>query len=207
MISSPGCRSRPIARVSENTLAVVEGPNTNPPGRRRAAGRACSARRSTSASQASAAANWPWLLALLPLRCHAAGGFDRGVDDLRAGRAVEPGPALVVAFGDAGEAVAQVEHGRHCGIRPRPRWPGTLPTARRRRASARRAASTNRSGEVRVGGDRERLGEAVPDDLVVDEHAVGGAVDVREQPSVVVAGDDVALEPDAACRRRAASPV
>ena len=57
MISSPGCRSWAMARVIDRTLAVVDGPNTKPSGsalrkspiRRRA--------RSTSASQASAAAS------------------------------------------------------------------------------------------------------------------------------------------------------
>ena len=103
-------RSRPIARESENTLAVVDGPNMKPPGSAPSSRPSVRWTSATSASQASAAANWPWLLALLPLRCHAAGRLDRGVDDLRAGRAVEPRPSLVVAFGDGGEAMAQVEH-------------------------------------------------------------------------------------------------
>ena len=71
-ISSPGRRSRPIARVIENTLLVVDGPKTNPAGSAPSNSPIVAWARSTSASHASAAANAPWLLALLPLRCQSA---------------------------------------------------------------------------------------------------------------------------------------
>ena len=71
-ISSPGPSSRPIARVIENTLLVVDGPNTKPAGSAPSNSPIVAWVRSTSASHASAAANAPWLLALLPLRCQSA---------------------------------------------------------------------------------------------------------------------------------------
>ena len=110
MISSPGCE----------VAADRPGDREHVGGRRRAEHEAVGIgvssspivawTRSTSSSHASAAANAPWLLALLPLRCQAPSGLDRRVDDLRAGRAVEAGPRCVVAFGDGGESVAEIEH-------------------------------------------------------------------------------------------------
>jgi hypothetical protein len=51
-------------------------------------------------------------------------------------------------------------------------------------------------GEHVVGLDRERSRVAVTEELLVDEQAVGKPVHVGEQPAVVVATDDVALEAD-----------
>jgi hypothetical protein len=56
-------------------------------------------------------------------------------------------------------------------------------------------------GEGAVRCDGERLGEAVPDDLVVHEGAVRRPVDVGQQSPVVVARDNVAFEPNAASDR------
>mgnify|MGYP001547917135 CR=1 FL=1 len=60
-----------MARVIENTLAVVEGPNMMCSGEALSNRPTVPCTRSNSSSQASAAANEPWLLALLPLRYHA----------------------------------------------------------------------------------------------------------------------------------------
>src|SRR5688572_8056547 len=200
--SSPGRRSRPIARESENTLAVVDGPNTKPPGSPPSSRPSVPWTSATSASQASAAANWPWLLALLPLRCHAAvASIAESTTCVPAGPSKRAHPWWLPSV-TAGKRAR------------RSSTPTLWHTEGRRLPAAARSPKPDRVmlggaggvdeqlGERRVRCDRQRLGKAVADDLVIDESAVRGPVDVGEQPSVVVAGDDVTLEPHAAAHHK-----
>ena len=81
------------------------------------------------------------------------------------------------------------------------------PTCRRSLRSASRLRRGERRRERRVRLDRERLCVPLLDDLEVDEQAVVDAMDVAEQPAVVVAPDDVAFDAHLACRSGAVSAV
>ena len=147
---SPGRSVAATARVNASVSVVMLAPNTMPSALRRRAASATRWRvRSSSASQASAAANAPPALALSPLGRPRRHGVDRGVDHLRAGRPVEAGPAVA----DAGEPGSQ-----------RRSWPrvcqarGTLrPVARfvvqtaRRHPAALRPAPGDRRGRCARG--------------------------------------------------------
>ena len=168
-ISSPGPSWRPIARVIENTFAVVEGPNRKPRGSALSSRPIVACMRSTSSSQASAAAKSRdcWRCC----RCVARRRWPRSRSrHLCSGRAVEAGPTLMAAFGDAGKAMAEIDHAPslwHTTIdhspvparRPQPDLVGLRPSR----------GVDDQIRETVVGGDRERLCIAVPNDLVVDE--------------------------------------
>ena len=150
MISSPGPRSRAIARVIEKTFDVVDGPTMKPFGigveelahrRLDLLGEQCVAR--VGGRERSVAVGV--VAAALPGRCR----LDRGVDDLRAGRPVEAGPFRCSPSVMAGNRWTEIEHAVTLAQRRSSRRPTR---ARRRRPRRSRAACTMSSEKVTFGG-------------------------------------------------------
>ena len=95
--SSPGASSRQTVAAKRMVSAVMLAPNATPAGS--APSRAATAARApaTSSSVWRAAANSPPWLAVRPERMPLGHRLDRRVDHLRAGRAVQPRPAVAYA--------------------------------------------------------------------------------------------------------------
>ena len=98
--------------------------------------------------------------------------------------------------GSVAEALGQAHGGRRYRQRRT-----TAPRPAQADASAGRGLGSS-SAWAHVRRDRQRHGVAVLREREVDEQTVAGAVDVGEQPAVVVARLGVALEPDGGARRQ-----
>ena len=93
-ISSPGRRSRPIARVIENTLLVVDGPKTNPAGSAPSNSPIVAWVRSSERVARLGGGKCAVAVGVVAAALPVGGCVDRGVDDLGARRSVEARPAV-----------------------------------------------------------------------------------------------------------------